>query len=94
MNQVDKFKKLSSAASLCNKNLSLIAKKLNNGEGLNHSMNFHCSRHSFAVLSLSRGTRIEYVSKLMGHKDIKVTQIYAKLINEDLDKALDNAFGS
>jgi site-specific recombinase XerD len=33
--------------------------------------------------------RIEYVSKLMAHSDIKVTQIYAKIVNEELDKAMD-----
>jgi len=33
--------------------------------------------------------RIEYVSKLMGHSNIKTTQIYAKIVNEELDKAMD-----
>jgi hypothetical protein len=33
--------------------------------------------------------RIEYVSKLMGHASIKTTQVYAKIVNEELDKAMD-----
>ena len=33
--------------------------------------------------------RIEHVSKLMDHNDISTTQIYAKIINEELDKAVD-----
>jgi len=33
--------------------------------------------------------RIEYVSKLLGHSDLKETQIYAKVINEELDKAME-----
>jgi len=33
--------------------------------------------------------RIEYVSKLMGHSSIKTTQVYAKIVNADLDKAME-----
>ena len=33
--------------------------------------------------------RIEYVSKLMGHASIKTTQVYAKIVNADLDKAME-----
>lgn len=84
------FKACSSSATMVNKSLAKIAKRL----GLNHRMNFHSSRHTFAVLALSKGMRIEYISKVMGHKDIKVTQLYAKLIDRDVDDALGQAFGS
>jgi site-specific recombinase XerD len=33
--------------------------------------------------------RIEHVSKIMDHSSIEVTQIYAKIINEELDKAME-----
>lgn len=33
--------------------------------------------------------RIEYVSKLLDHSDIGITQIYAKIVNEELDKAVE-----
>lgn len=52
-------------------------------------VHFHMSRHTFATQALSKGMRIEFVSKLMDHSNIKTTQIYAKIINEDLDKAVD-----
>ncbi|MEO8148558.1 MAG: site-specific integrase [Bacteroidia bacterium] len=52
-------------------------------------IHIHCSRHSFAVRALQKGMRIEYVSKLMGHKAISTTQIYAKIVNEELDKAME-----
>nr|WP_298658380.1 site-specific integrase [uncultured Flavobacterium sp.] len=52
-------------------------------------VSFHLSRHSFATNALNNGMRIEHVSKLMDHQDIRTTQIYAKIINEELDKAVD-----
>jgi len=57
---------------------------------LNFSLSFHLSRHSFATNALNNGMRIEHVSKLMDHTDISTTQIYAKIISEELDKAVDN----
>ncbi len=50
---------------------------------------FHTARHTFATRALRKGMRIEYVSKLMAHSDIKMTQVYAKIVNEDLEKAMD-----
>jgi site-specific recombinase XerD len=53
-------------------------------------LSFHLSRHSFATNALNNGMRIEHVSKLMDHTNISTTQIYAKIISEELDKAVDN----
>ena len=40
---------------------------------------FHCSRHTFATtITLSQGVPIESVSKMLGHKSIRTTQIYAR----------------
>ena len=33
--------------------------------------------------------RIEYVSKLLGHSALKTTQVYAKIVNSELDKAME-----
>jgi integrase/recombinase XerD len=52
-------------------------------------ISFHTSRHTFATRALRKGMRIEYVSKLIGHSNIKTTQIYAKIVNEELDEAMD-----
>lgn len=54
------------------------------------SLSFHLSRHTFATNALNNGMRIEHVSKLMGHQDIRTTQIYAKILGEELDKAVDD----
>jgi integrase/recombinase XerD len=65
-------------------------KKLGEKIKLPFDLSFHLSRHSFATNALNNGMRIEHVSKLMDHRDISTTQVYAKIISEELDKAVDN----
>lgn len=49
---------------------------------INKNISFHCSRHTFATVSITLGIPIEVVSKLLGHNDLKTTQIYAKIVNK------------
>lgn len=51
---------------------------------------FHCSRHTFAVLLLNSGTDIYTVSKLLGHRELQTTQIYAHLLDEKKQQAVSN----
>ena len=53
--------------------------------GISKRISFHLSRHSFAVMALNYGMPIESVSKILGHTDIKTTQIYAKVTCTKLD---------
>lgn len=50
----------------------------------------HVSRHTMATeICLTNGVPIETVSSILGHKNIKTTQIYAKITKEKLNKDMD-----
>ena len=57
--------------------------------GITKNITFHSFRHTFATLQLFNGTDIYTVSKMLGHKDLKTTQIYAKIVDETKRKAAD-----
>ena len=73
-----------------NKAANFQIKKIATKLEIKTNVSFHISRHTFATNALNNGMRIEHVSKLMDHNDISTTQIYAKIINEELDNAVDN----
>ena len=49
----------------------------------------HLARHSFATYMLSQGTRIENVGKMLGQKNIRTTQRYAKVLAQDVRNDFD-----
>ncbi|WP_029999792.1 site-specific integrase [Vibrio parahaemolyticus] len=50
--------------------------------GISKHVTFHSGRHTFAVIQLSRGVDIYSVSRLLGHSELKTTEIYADIIEQ------------
>lgn len=57
--------------------------------GITKPITFHSFRHTYATLQLSLGTDIYTVSKMLGHRELKTTQIYAKIIDQSKREAAD-----
>lgn len=57
--------------------------------GITKDITFHCFRHTYATLQLSNGTDIFTVSKMLGHRELKTTQVYAKIIDQAKRAAAD-----
>ena len=71
--------------SVINDNLRRWAK----AAGIDKSLCFHMSRHTFATMELTLGADLYVVSKLLGHHDLSVTQVYADIINKKREEAVD-----
>ena len=56
--------------------------------GISKHITFHCGRHTFAVVQLNNGVDIYTVSKLLGHSELKTTQIYADIIDVQRKEAM------
>lgn len=57
--------------------------------GITKDITFHCARHTFAVSLLSKNVDIYTVSKLLGHRELATTQIYAKVMDQKKEEAVD-----
>jgi site-specific recombinase XerD len=70
---------------LSNQKMNAYLKEIGDICGLTKTLTTHLARHTFATtITLTQGISMESVSKMLGHSDIKTTQIYAKVTNQKI----------
>jgi site-specific recombinase XerD len=83
---------------LSNQKVNSYLKEISDQCGIDKEITFHVARHTFATtVTLSNGVPIETVSKMLGHKKIQTTQIYAKVLDSKVSldmKILERKFQS
>lgn len=81
--------KISSATAYANKNL----KTIKDLAGIEKSISFHSSRHTFGTLAVKKGIGIQMVSKIMVHSNLTTTLGYAKIIDAQMYSEMDKMDG-
>lgn len=71
---------------LSNQKINAYLKEIADLCGIKKRLSYHLARHTFAMMSLSEGVPIESVSKMLGHTNIKTTQIYARITNKKIEQ--------
>ena len=75
---------------LSNQKLNSYLKEIADLCDIHKNVTFHLARHTFATtITLSKGVPIETVSKMLGHTNIKTTQIYARITNEKISRDME-----
>ncbi len=75
-------------SKLRNQTANKVLKQWVKDAGIKKHVTFHVSRHSNATNLLTLGADIYTVSKLLGHKDVRTTEIYAKIIDKKKEEAV------
>jgi integrase len=69
--------------SITNQKVNAYLKEIADCLGIQKELTFHCARHTFATtVTLTNGVPIETVSKMLGHRSLRTTQIYAKVLDK------------
>ena len=72
---------------LSNQKMNSYLKEIGDVCGITKELTFHIARHTFATtITLTNGVSIESVSKMLGHRSIKTTQHYAKIVDKKLSE--------
>jgi len=80
----DTLNAISSATAIINKRLKQIAEKAE----IEKNLSTHVGRHSFATLLLTGNVGLSEIRDLLGHGDVKITQVYAKVISKKKEEAI------
>ncbi len=89
---IEKYKNLESPTGkllpvYTNQRMNSYLKEIADSCGIKKNLTFHMARHTFATtVTLSNGVPIESVSKMLGHRSLKTTQHYAKILDEKLSE--------
>jgi len=73
----------------CNKVTNRILKAIGQQHGIQKKVTCHVARHTFATVSITLGIPIEVVSKLLGHTNLKTTQVYAKIVDRVKEREME-----
>jgi site-specific recombinase XerD len=72
---------------LSNQKMNAYLKEIGTLAEINKNLTFHLARHTFATtVTLTNGVPIESVSEMLGHTNIRTTQIYAKVIDKKVSE--------
>ncbi len=72
---------------LSNQKMNAYLKEIADLCGINKELTYHIARHTFATtITLSNGVPIESVSKMLGHKNMRTTQHYAKILDRKVSE--------
>jgi integrase len=76
-----------------NQKINVYLKELGDICGIEKKITFHIARHTFATtVTLENGVPIDSVSKMLGHRSIKTTQIYAQITDKKISKDTEDLF--
>jgi site-specific recombinase XerD len=76
---------------LSNQKMNAYLKEIADLCGINKNLTYHIARHTFATtITLSNGVPIETVSKMLGHRNLKTTQHYAKILDRKISDDMKN----
>ena len=76
---------------ISNQRLNSYLKEITDLCGFKKELTFHCARHTFATtVTLTNGVPIETVGKMLGHKNLRTTQLYAKILDSKVSGDMQN----
>ncbi len=74
---------------ISNQQYNIMLKVVAQFAGIDKNITTHMGRHTFAVFALNNGVPIEIVAKMLGHTNIRTTQIYAKVLDSEVEKGFE-----